>query len=341
MKSTFPAISIIFPGISLCTFTRSKPSNIFLFSSAIIFLVLMTITVSFIFFIRFSYTPTKMSFAHEPMCALDRRLEYTLQSHISINHATKREELEIDPDRENFICGECAWATSAGIQSLADHFTNTHLWPVVCTECGFRRRTRDGLERHFNATHRFRCSTCQNADTTSAEARYHRPCMQNSEGEGKVIATNKPVESTEPSEWNVKYIEGSIRLFRGNVLYPKTSTQTPKANSQSPGRTSSIGSSTYVCPDPGCLLQFPDFNALYEHYAPLHPPALIRQNREKPFKCPFCSKTYQVWRHAKPHMKFHQPKGLELEGQEGYVDQETLIRQSHVAMAKRSSLASP
>ena len=102
--------------------------------------------------------------------------------------------------------------------------------------------------------------------------------------------------------------------------------------SSSPHTGSSLSNQREVCPDRNCLRTFPDFHAVYEHYTSQHPAFQFFRGRARPFKCPFCSKTYINTRYTGPHLRRHRPQPR---GSAASQDQLALIQQSRVAVTDR------
>lgn len=245
-----------------------------------------------------------MSSLPEKLADLNRRLQSITQLPNDQDNSQKVENVEIDLTKSKYVCAECAWTISINAAALARHFTLKHVFRLKCPDCKTLCENHEGLEKHQSQKHGYPVN----------EGKHHEPC----ESQHRVPATignevTSPTTGGPTISWKAS---ASVQ----SILNRKSSVQS--------------GS----CPDPECQLTFPDFNALYEHYAASHPLYIIYSGHPKPFKCPFCPKRYQHGRFVAGHVRTHKPKSL---GTEDVQDQETLIRQSHIAMAHRRSLSYP
>ncbi|CAD6591896.1 MAG: hypothetical protein ASARMPREDX12_005481 [Alectoria sarmentosa] len=254
-----------------------------------------------------------MSSSHGNLVALNRRLQRMAQITADKDHPVKLEEFEIDPTKPMYVCAECAWTTSTNADYLARHFTNKHTSRRKCPECRSICEDQEELEKHRLQEHRHLCLRCQRFFATVDECKHHEPC------ESQQYIT--PTAEIGASSHTVidRPIDGKAPASGKNIL----------------NRRGSVRSVS--CPDPGCQLTFPDFDTLYEHYVALHPLSIVYRGHPKPFKCPFCSKRYQHDRFVPGHVRTHKRKYSIVSGTGDAEDQETLFRQSQIAMANRES----
>lgn len=235
---------------------------------------------------------------------LNQRLQSITQLPSDPDSSEKVESAESDLNKSRYICAECAWTISTNAAALARHFTLKHAFHLKCPECKSLCDNQEGLEKQQSQNHTYPLD----------EGKHHDLC----ESQHCVPATIGN-EVTSPTTGGPT-IDRKGSTSVQNILNRKSSVQSGN------------------CPDPECQLTFPDFNALYEHYVASHPPYIIFSGHPKPFKCPFCAKRYQHGRFVAGHVRTHKPKPL---GTRDAEDQETLIRQSHIAMAHRRSLSHP
>lgn len=246
------------------------------------------------------------------MSSLPEKLAHLTQRLLALtrlpNDRDSSQEVEnagIDLKKPKYICTKCAWTISTNTAALARHFTLKHAFPLKCPDCKSLCENQEGLERHQSQKHRYLLDD-QGKHHDPFESQHRLPTTIQSEA---TFST-----SGDPD------IERKASASVQSILNRKSSVQS--------------GS----CPDPACQLTFPDFNTLYEHYVASHPSYIIYSGHPKPFKCPFCQKRYQNARFVPGHVRTHKPKSL---GTGDAEDQETLIRQSHIAMAHRKSLSHP
>ena len=251
-----------------------------------------------------------MSPLHERLAALDWRLQNITHSATNQNASIKVEDGEIDPTKIRYVCKECAWTASTNARALAHHFIFKHASHLKCVGCKSLCGHEKELKKHRSQKHRHLCLTCQKAFSTKDQREHHEPC----ESQRRAAANT---EADAPS-----------LTATGQIIYGKA----PASLQNILNRKSSVQSGS--CPDPTCQLTFLDFNTLYEHYIKSHPLFLVWHGHTKPFKCPFCQKRYQHDRFVQGHVRTHKPKSLSTRDAE---EQETLIRQSHTAMAHRTS----
>ena len=247
-----------------------------------------------------------MSSLHERLAALDRRLQVITRFATEQGASIKVEDCEIDSANSRYVCAECAWTVSTNASALAHHFTFVHTSHLKCLDCKSFGGNQKELKKHRSQKHRHLCLSCQKFFPTKDQCEHHEPCESQ-----RHVAANTDADAPSPTTTD-QSIYGKAPANLQSILNRKSSVQS--------------GS----CPDPACRLTFLDFNTLYEHYIKSHPFFIVWHGHTKPFKCPFCQKRYQHDRFIAGHVRTHKPKSWSIRDAE---EQESLIRQSHIAMA--------
>ncbi len=258
-----------------------------------------------------------MSSLHERLKALNQRLENITQLPTNQEISIEADDLDFDSTKLKYICAECAWTTSSNALALSRHFILRHPPRFECPDCKFSCDNQVKLKEHRSRKHGHLCPACQRIFATVKECSHHEPC------EGRYNIALKARGDASPLTPTDQSLAERVPVSAPSLL---------------DGRGSILSGS---CPDPGCHLTFLTFDTLYEHYVSSHPLCLLYNGHSKPFKCPFCPKRYQHERFVAGHIRTHKPKPLGNLGIGETEDQEALIRQSRVAMAKRESQLSP
>ena len=247
---------------------------------------------------------------HERLAAIDLRLQSITKVPTDPDSSVVVDDVQTDSTQVKYICMECAWTTSTNSGALADHFTLKHTSRLKCTDCKRLCEHPEELKKHHSQKHRRLASIHLNTENQPEH--------------------NHPAERAERIATNIKIDTSAPRTFDQAI-----NTAAPASAQSILNRKSSVQSG--CCPHPGCQLTFIDFGTLYEHYIVSHPACITYPGRPRPFKCPFCPKAYRIDRFIPGHVRTHKPKSRSVPGIGDAEDQETLIRQSHVAMAHRRS----
>ena len=195
----------------------------------------------------------------------------------------------------------------------------------VCGECAWTTSKRQGLAIHFTRKHnplhftcpvkecKIRCSSQWDVDK-HFQQQHAIPCSY-------------------PDCKEVFAVTSQLHIHL-EKKHPPGDTNPPKNGNPD---TSKL----FECPWPGCRRAFPDNAILFDHYDTEHPLSLYQPNVPKPYKCPFCSKGYTREKYMKSHQSSsHRPSRWATSDADGSTsDQEALIQQSHVSMARRASEA--
>ncbi len=197
----------------------------------------------------------------------------------------------------------------------------------VCGECAWTTSKRQGLAIHFTRRHNLLHFTCP-----VRECRIH--CSSQWD-----VDKHFQKQHAIPCSYS-----GCKEVFTGtSQLHVHLEKKHPPGGSSPPEDGNPDTSRLFECPWPGCRRGFPDNAALFDHYDAEHPLSLYQPNTPKPYKCPFCSKGYTREKYMKSHQSSsHRPSRWATSNADGsFSDQQSLIQQSHVSMARRTSKARP
>lgn len=195
----------------------------------------------------------------------------------------------------------------------------------VCGECAWTTLKRQGLAIHFSRKHNPLHFTCPARDCKT-----HCPSQWDVD---KHFQQQHAIPCSYP---------GCKEVFTGtSQLHIHLERNHPPGDANPPENGNPDTSRLFKCPWPGCRRAFPDNAVLFDHYDAEHPLSLYQPNTPKPYKCPFCSKGYTREKYMKAHQSSsHRPSRWATSEADGSTsDQQALIQQSHVSMARRASEA--
>ena len=195
----------------------------------------------------------------------------------------------------------------------------------VCGECAWTTLKRQGLAIHFTRKHNPLHFTCPVRD-----CKIH--CSSQWDVD-KHFQQQHAIPCSYP---------GCKEVFTGtSQLHLHLEKNHPPGDTNPPENGNPDTSRLFKCPWPGCQRAFPDNAVLFDHYDAEHPLSLYQPNTSKPFRCPFCSKGYTREKYMRAHQSSsHRPSRWATSDADGpNSDQQALIQQSRVSMARRISQA--
>ena len=195
----------------------------------------------------------------------------------------------------------------------------------VCGECAWTTSKRQGLAIHFTRKHNPLNFTCP-----VRECKLHCSSQWDID---KHFQQQHSIPCSYPGCKEVFTVTSQLHIHLEKKHTPGDADPPENGNPDT--------SRHFECPWPGCRRAFQDNAALFNHYDAEHPLSLYQPNTSKPYKCPFCSKGYTREKYIRAHQSSsHRPSRWATSDADcSTSDQQALIKQSHVSIAKRASEA--